>query len=72
MAARIWPPKVYGTDWNDMVASTSIPLTDTGDNRVTYNAIDQVWEIYIGGVKVFVVDTVGNVSIKGSFYEGSL
>lgn len=72
MSARIWPPKIYGTDWNDMVASTSIPLTDTGDNRVTYNAIDQVWEIYIGGIKVIVIDLSGNIIMKGQVYEGSL
>ena len=62
---------IYGADWNDAVGATSLPLTDSGNNRVTWNAVDQTWDIYIGGVRVLRIDTGGNLFIAGQVNEGA-
>jgi hypothetical protein len=70
MVARKYPPIIDATAWSDMVDTTALPLTNTGDNRVRFNETTSRWEFYIGGVLVMTIDANGRLRIKEQIVTG--
>lgn len=58
--------------WDDAVQSTALPLTDAGAKRITWNAVSDTWDFYIGGLKVAELTVDGNLRIKGEVMEGQI
>ena len=57
--------QINSTDWDDAVDSNSLPLTNAGNNRITFNSTDNRYEIRIGGTVVATIDSSGNLRIRG-------
>ena len=56
---------INSTEWNDAVDSNSLPLTNAGNNRITFNSTDNRYEIRIGATIVATIDSSGNLRIRG-------